>query len=144
MSFMDEFHDGDTVTGVKAYNSEKDQGHDPISPESVLEIYSNNPSDVIFKQLFELRMKQMKQGVDLSCLNRFQWGLAPLKFSDNIVLKESCCKEIPVMFQVTVCSACSPPEEFTAAYLGLYGDKESALLVSDVHEILNGSFVQYP
>lgn len=137
---MDEFH-GDRVSNVKAYDCEDgDQGLNSINPDSAIKIFTNNPSDVIFRQLFDLRMKQMKQGVDLSNLTRVQWGLASLKFSHHIVLKKSTFKEVPVIFQVTVCSACSAPEEITEAYLGVYGDQESALLVSDVHEILNGQY----
>ena len=123
-------------------SEEREQGTKPIRPETALKISLENPSNIIFKQLFELRMTQMKQGVDLSNLTRVQWGLTPIKFSHHIVIKKSLFKEIPYIFQVTVCTACSPVsvQDSCEVFLGVYGEQESALLVSDVHEILNGKY----
>lgn len=44
------------------------------------------PSDVVYKQLYALRMTQKMQNVDLSSLTRTQWGLSSLKFTHHIVL----------------------------------------------------------
>ena len=98
------------------------------------------PPDVVYRQVYQLRMTQMRQGVDLSGLSRVQWGLQQLKFSHHIVLKKSPfrCVDIPVMFRVTVCKSCCPCQDMLSTFLGVYGDQESALLVNDVHEILNG------
>ena len=97
-----------------------------------------NSDNVVFKQTHALRVTQMNQGVDLSNLSLTQWGLSDLKFSHHIVLKKSNVIDVPVIFQVTICNSCCPSEEGSPVFLGAYGDQESALLVNDVHEILNG------
>lgn len=97
-----------------------------------------NSTNVVFKQTHALRVTQMNQGVDLSTLSLTQWGLSDLKFSHHIVPKKSSFKDVPVIFQVTICNGCCPSEEGSQVFLGAYGDQESALLVNDVHEILNG------
>ena len=56
---------------------------------SILSLSQAIPPDVVYKQLYQLRMTQMRQGVDLSGLSRVQWGLQQLKFSHHIVLKKS-------------------------------------------------------
>jgi hypothetical protein len=109
--------------------------------QTALHYSQEAPTNIIFKQLHALRVTQMKQGVDLSSLTRTQWGLSSLKFSHHIVLKKSKYKDVPIIFQVTVCASCSPSEEYSPVFLGVYGDQESALLINDVHEILNGSFL---
>ena len=96
-----------------------------------------NSTNVVFKQTHALRVKQMNQGVDLSNLSLTQWGLSDLKFSHHIVPKKSNFKDVPVIFQVTICNGCCPSEEGSTVFLGAYADQESALLVNDVHEILN-------
>jgi hypothetical protein len=110
------------------------------SPPSFAKMPYDMPADVVYKQLYQLRITQMKQGVDLSRLTRVQWGLTPLKFSHHIVLKKSPWKntEIPFTFRVTVCKTCSSSQDASSMFLGVYGDQESALLVNDVHEILCG------
>jgi hypothetical protein len=110
------------------------------SPPSFAKMPYDMPADVVYKQLYQLRITQMKQGVDLSRLTRVQWGLTPLKFSHHIVLKKSPWKntEIPFTFRVTVCKTCSLSQDASSMFLGVYGDQESALLVNDVHEILCG------
>lgn len=149
MLVMDKVHEiGGIPTEASAFdnddnegnNEEGDDANEPLRPEIAMKISADNPSSIIFKQLFELRMTQLKQGVDLSNLTRVQWGLAPLKFSHHIVIKESSIKEFPYMFEIIVCTACSPVQNSSSCpvFLGVYGDQESALLVSDVHEILNG------
>ena len=101
--------------------------------------YSEEPvSNIVLKQLHALRVTQMTQGVDLSGVTRTQWGLSNLKFCHHIILKKSSLSDIPLIFQVTVCASCCPSEEHAPLFLGVYGDQESALLVNDVHEILNG------
>ena len=107
---------------------------------SILSLSQAIPPDVVYKQLYQLRMTQMRQGVDLSGLSRVQWGLQQLKFSHHIVLKKSPfrCVDIPVIFRVTVCKGCCPSQDVPSIFLGVYGDQESALLVNDVHEILSG------
>lgn len=111
-----------------------------VEGQTALQFSQEAPTNIVFKQLHALRVTQMKQGVDLSNLTRTQWGLSSLKFSHHIVLKKSNFRDVPIIFQVTVCSACSPSEEYLPVFLGVYGDQESALLINDVHEILNGSF----
>ena len=110
------------------------------SPPSFAKMPYDMPADVVYKQLYQLRITQMKQGVDLSRLTRVQWGLTPLKFSHHIVLKKSPWKntDIPFTFRVTVCKSCSLSQNASSMFLGVYGDQESALLVNDVHEILCG------
>lgn len=109
--------------------------------DAALKCSQENPANIVFKQLHALRVTQMKQGVDLSSLTRTQWGLSNLKFSHHIVLKKSSFKDVPIIFQVTVCTSCCPCEESLPVFLGIYGDQESALLVNDVHEILNGQLL---
>lgn len=112
----------------------------PASIASMLSLPQEIPADVVYKQLYQLRITQMRQGVDLSGLSSVQWGLQRLKFSHHIVLKKSPwkCAEIPIIFRVTVCKSCCPCQDASSVFLGVYGDQESALLVNDVHEILSG------
>jgi hypothetical protein len=127
------------ITEINKDNGDNERWVSPpkfaFAPSSLLEI----PSDVVYKQLYYLRMAQMRQGVDLKGLSRIQWGLSPLKFSHHIVLKKNPWRDIDVsvIFQVTVCKTCCPSQE-PNTNLGVYADQESALLVNDVHEILSG------
>ena len=57
------------------------------SAATILNSQQKMPSDVAYKQLYQLRITQMRQGVDLSALSRVQWGLTTLKFSHHIILK---------------------------------------------------------
>jgi hypothetical protein len=117
------------------------QGQPSVS-ESV-DISSVHPNDIVYKQVYQLRLTQLKQGVDLTSLSRVQWGLSTLKFSHHIVLKKSPWRDrdIPFIFRVTVCKSCSPFQEASCMTdLGVYGDQESAILINDVHEILSGRF----
>lgn len=107
------------------------------------EFSEESASNIVLKQLHALRVTQMKQGVDLSGLTRTQWGLSNLKFCHHIILKKSSVVDIPLIFQVTICAGCCPSEEHASLFLGVYGDQESALLVNDVHEILNGARISY-
>lgn len=110
------------------------------SAATILNSQQKMPSDVAYKQLYQLRITQIRQGVDLSALSRVQWGLSTLKFSHHIVLKKSPWGDagIPFIFRVAVCKTCSPAQDNSSTFLGVYGDQESALLVNDVHEILSG------
>ena len=137
--------DGGQSSRVEDYTEVDGNDHQHrLSPSALLasrlSLSQEIPPDVVYRQLYQLRMNQLKQGVDLSGLSRVQWGLQQLKFSHHIVLKKSPfrCVEIPVMFRVTVCKSCCPCQDMSSTFLGVYGDQESALLVNDVHEILNG------
>jgi hypothetical protein len=121
----------------KKYTNDGEDSDSTLTGAADLHFPLVNSTNVVFKQTHALRVKQMNQGVDLSNLSLTQWGLSDLKFSHHIVPKKSNFKDVPVIFQVTICNCCCPSEEGSTVFLGAYADQESALLVNDVHEILN-------
>jgi hypothetical protein len=136
----DESKDGGDTASLDENSESQIPWKSPPSFASISSASNELPPDVVYKQLYQLRITQIKQGVDLSRLSRVQWGLSALKFSHHIVLKKSPWRdaEIPFIFRVTVCKSCCPSQDTTSTFLGVYGDQESALLVNDVHEILCG------
>jgi hypothetical protein len=118
------------------YVEESFSGADP-EVDSKFGFGEHKLNEIVYEQLYALRLKQAQQGIELSDLGKAQWGLAHVHGGHHIFARTSPVPEVKTVYKVVVCDECAKNKD-ELTYLGTYGDKESALLVNDVHEILNG------
>ena len=85
-----------------------------------------------FPQVYNIRQEQSKL-IDLKHLSKLQWGLENLDKCHHISTTAT-SKDGPPSFRVRVCKTCCKNDSHIE--LGTYVDQESAVLVNDVHEIL--------
>lgn len=91
----------------------------------------------IYPRVHHLRMKQMENGFDISYLRLENCGLAVIHFTHHI---SKLFEGKTESYRVRACRTCT---KLTIPLdLGQYADLESAMIVNDVHEILQGRTTQ--
>jgi hypothetical protein len=89
-----------------------------------------------FPQVYKLRLEQSKT-MDLSQLTSVQWGIVEIDKCHHISTTIT-AKDAPPSYRVRVCKTCCKQDNHIE--LGTYVDQESAVLINDVHEILQERF----
>mmetsp|Transcript_10800 Transcript_10800/g.16431 ORF Transcript_10800/g.16431 Transcript_10800/m.16431 type:complete len:776 (+) Transcript_10800:56-2383(+) len=113
-----------------------DGGSSPRSDKSDI-VTSKGDGGVCYPRIFALRQKQSVDGVDISGLPLEKRGLAHVSTMHHVT---RITEGGVVCFRVRVCRTCSGLKQLLE--LGSCADLESALLLNDVHEIIEGRFSQ--
>jgi hypothetical protein len=93
--------------------------------------------EVLYPRIHQLRMKQVENGIDISFLRLENCGLATVHFTHHISkLFEGKAES----YRVRACRTCTKLS--IPLDLGQYADLESAMIINDVHEILQGRTTQ--
>ena len=108
-----------------------------VSASPVANVSVSHTNKVFYPQVYQLRQEQLKQGVDLFNVTSTQWGLNELDKCHHISTTAT-SKDGPPSYRVRVCKTCCKNDSHIE--LGTYVDQESAILVNDVHEILQERF----
>lgn len=90
------------------------------------------PATVAFPQVHRLRLEQAKT-MNIDYLTPVQWGLLDVDKCHHISTTIT-SRESPPSYRVRVCKTCCKQDNHIE--LGTYVDQESAVLINDVHEIL--------
>ena len=94
---------------------------------------SQQQPQILYSRVHQLRMKQIENGMDISYLRLENCGLATIHFTHHISkLFEGKAES----YRVRACRTCTKLS--IPLDLGQYADLESAMLINDVHEILQG------
>jgi hypothetical protein len=113
---------------------------------------ATNPSKIVYKTLFQFRAGLLIDGVDTRNMTDAMWGLVPLHRCHHVscVTNSSTVKKSPsnssfndseyplTTYRVRICKTCCG--ETCHIELGTYNDQESAILVNDAYEIMEGRF----
>jgi hypothetical protein len=92
---------------------------------------------VVYKTLHKFRQDQIDMGLTTDDLSDEQWGLVVLDKCHHIsVTTMNREGGNPLSYRVRICKTCCQVSGHIE--LGTYVDQESAMLVNDVHEIING------
>lgn len=86
---------------------------------------------IIYPRTYRLRQLQEKEGKDITALKLEQRGLAPITYLHHV---SKIIEGKTESYRVRICRTCSGLPILLE--LGSYADVESALLVNDIHEIL--------
>lgn len=117
---------------IKSESTERD-----IIPVNMAKICPYSiPNPIPYPQVFQFRQQQVDVA-DISNLSPTQWGLVELEKCHHISITTP-VKDGPPSYRVRVCKTCCQNDGHIE--LGTYIDQESAILVNDVHEILNERF----
>lgn len=115
--------------------------------------FNDDPSKIVYKNLYQFRMNQAQDGVDLSGLTDVMWGLVPLHRCHHVSCVTNTnhsAKRSPTQantpesdfplttYRVRICKTCCG--ETGHIELGTYNDQESAMLVNDAFEIMQGRY----
>lgn len=107
------------------------ENNDVAHPEARQE--ESEESNVVYPRLFQLRELQASEGLKLRNLRKEQRGVASVPFFHHI----SKVTEGKIdSYRVRICRSCSGLP--TLLELGSYADEESAMLLNDAHEIMQG------
>lgn len=106
-----------------------------ITLDCAVKIDSDTSQPIIFPRVYNLRKMQLSAGFNISELKLEQRGLASVPYLHHI---SKIMEGKTESFRVRVCRSCSGMQ--TLLELGSYADMESALLINDCHEILQGRF----
>ena len=105
-----------------------------IASQPVMSMYSTDPGTgltIISPRVYRLRQLQACDGVNISDLRLEQRGLAPITYMHHV---SKIIEGNTESYRVRICRTCSGLP--TLLELGSYTDVESALLVNDVHELM--------
>lgn len=105
-----------------------------IASQPVMSMYSTDPGTgltIISPRVYRLRQLQACEGMNLSELRLEQRGLAPITYMHHV---SKIIEGNTESYRVRICRTCSGLP--TLLELGSYTDVESALLVNDVHELM--------
>lgn len=105
-----------------------------IASQPVMSMYSTDPGTgltIISPRVYRLRQLQACEGVNLAELRLEQRGLAPITYMHHV---SKIIEGNTESYRVRICRTCSGLP--TLLELGSYTDVESALLVNDVHELM--------
>lgn len=115
--------------------------------------FNEDPSKIVYKNLYQFRINQAQDGVDLSGLTDVMWGLVPLHRCHHVSCVTNTnhsAKRSPTQantpesdfplttYRVRICKTCCG--ETGHIELGTYNDQESAMLVNDAFEIMQGRY----
>lgn len=102
--------------------------------QPVMSMYSTDPGTgltIISPRVYRLRQLQACDGLNISDLRLEQRGLAPITYMHHV---SKIIEGNTESYRVRICRTCSGLP--TLLELGSYTDVESALLVNDVHELM--------
>ena len=105
-----------------------------IASQPVMSMYSTDPATgltIISPRVYRLRQFQACEGMNISDLRLEQRGLAPITYMHHV---SKIIEGNTESYRVRICRTCSGLP--TLLELGSYTDVESALLVNDVHELM--------
>ena len=105
-----------------------------IASQPVMSMYSTDPATgltIISPRVYRLRQFQACEGINISDLRLEQRGLAPITYMHHV---SKIIEGNTESYRVRICRTCSGLP--TLLELGSYTDVESALLVNDVHELM--------
>jgi hypothetical protein len=105
-----------------------------IASQPVMSMYSTDPGTgltIISPRVYRLRQLQACEGMNLAELRLEQRGLAPITYMHHV---SKIIEGNTESYRVRICRTCSGLP--TLLELGSYTDVESALLVNDVHELM--------
>ena len=105
-----------------------------IASQPVMSMYSTDPATgltIISPRVYRLRQLQACDGTNISELRLEQRGLAPITYMHHV---SKIIEGNTESYRVRICRTCSGLP--TLSELGSYTDVESALLVNDVHELM--------
>lgn len=114
-------------------------------------------NQIVYKNLHQFRANLSKEGIDTSAMTDVMWGLVPLHrchhvscvtnshtakksaSTQNVDATGAPVQDVPLTtYRVRICKTCCG--ETGHIELGTYNDQESAMLVNDAFEILQGRF----
>lgn len=111
--------------------------HANTVPDEVFmyQIDAGTAQAIVSPRTYNLRKLQLEDGIDTTDLKLEQRGLAHVSYMHHV---SKIIEGKAESFRVRICRSCSKMHGLME--LGSYADLESALLVNDAHEILNGRY----